>query len=65
MLQKGKQTNVKYKEKFGILSSIRDHRKKSRDTREVACTCRCTSEHLRVLCTVSRMASEVSTVGVY
>ena len=45
MLQK-KYTN-KFKEKLGILSSIRDHRKKrSRDTREVAYTCRYTSEHL-------------------
>ena len=36
----------KFKEKLEILSSIRDHRKKSRETREVAYTCRYTSEHL-------------------
>ena len=34
----------KLKEKLGILSSIKDHRKK-RETREVTYTCRCTSEH--------------------
>ena len=36
----------KCQEKLGMLSSIRDHRKKSRKTREVAYTCRYTSEHL-------------------
>ena len=44
MLQK-KLTN-KLKEKLEILSSIRDHKKTSRETREVAYTSRYTSEHL-------------------
>ena len=41
MFQKSKQTSLRKK-----LSSIRDHRKKNRETREVAYTCRYTSEHL-------------------
>ena len=44
MLQK-RVTN-KFKEKLGILSSIRDHRTESRETRQVAYNCRYTSEHL-------------------
>ena len=38
-------TEKKLTEKFEILSSIRDHRKKSMETREIAYTCRY-SEHL-------------------
>ena len=37
---------LQVKGKLEILSSIRDHRKKSRETREVAYTSRYTSEHL-------------------
>ena len=42
MLQKSKQT-------LGILSSIRDHRKKSKKTRKVTYTCSYTSGHLGLL----------------
>ena len=38
--------NNKFKENLEILSSIKDHRKKSRETREVAYTCRYISGHL-------------------
>ena len=43
MLQKSKQTSI---ENLGILSLFRDHRTKSKETREVTYTCRYTSEHL-------------------
>ena len=38
--------DIKSLQKLGILSLIRDYRKKSRETREVAYTCRYTSGHL-------------------